>query len=105
MKLLGFIFALSLLLSMHLSAQIRCKNPKKHTVHTKALKSTYVNCKREVMTYWYNDKGGIKSKVNFKNGKEECVYTSYHDNGKVKLTVAYVNGQKHGIQKVYYDNG
>jgi antitoxin component YwqK of YwqJK toxin-antitoxin module len=82
-----------------------CRDPHKHVIQTPALKSTYENCKRNGMTWWYNDKGKIKSKVNFKDGREEGIYTSYHDNGKVKLTVPYVNGQKHGTQKMYYDNG
>jgi antitoxin component YwqK of YwqJK toxin-antitoxin module len=68
-------------------------------------KSTYVDGKRNGMTWWYNDKGQVKSKVNFKDGKENGIYTSYYDNGQVKLVVEYVNGQKHNIQKIYYDNG
>ena len=82
-----------------------CRNSQTHVVEDHAVKSTYKNCKRNGMTWWYNDKGAVKSEVNFIDGKENGTYTSYHDNGKVKLTVPYVNGQKHGIQKVYYDNG
>lgn len=48
------------------------------------------------MTWWYNleQKGVVKSKVNFVDDKEEGVYTSYHDNGKVKITINYTHGQK-----------
>ena len=78
---------------------------KEYIVEDNAQKSTYVDGVRQGMTWWYNDKHKVKSKVNFKNGKENGVYTSYYDNGKKKLVVEYVNGQKHNIQKIYYDNG
>jgi len=78
---------------------------KEYVVEDHAQKSTYVDGQREGMTWWYNDKGKIKSKVNFHKDKENGIYTSYYDNGKVKLTVKYVMGQKHDIQKIYYDNG
>jgi len=78
---------------------------KEYIVEDNAQKSTYVDDVRHGMTWWYDDKGKIKSKVNFRNGKENGVYTSYYDNGKEKLVVEYVNGQKHNIQKIYYDNG
>jgi len=78
---------------------------KEYIVEDNAQKSTYVDGQREGMTWWYNEKGKIKSKVNFNKNKENGLYTSYYDNGKVKLTVQYVNGQKHDIQKIYYDNG
>jgi len=68
-------------------------------------KSTYVDGLRHGMTWWYNENGKIKSKVNFQKGKENGIYTSYYDNGQKKLVVAYVEGQKHNIQKIYYDNG
>ena len=68
-------------------------------------KSIYVDGIRHGMTWWFNEKGDVKSKVNFKEGKENGIYTSYYDNGKEKLIVEYVNGQKHKIQKIYYDNG
>ncbi len=93
------------LLSFFAQADTLCRNPKRHIVHDKAVKSTYENCKKNGMTYWYNDKGGIKSKVNFVDGKEEGVYTSYHENGQIKLTVNFTHGQKDGIQKEYYSNG
>jgi hypothetical protein len=82
-----------------------CSNPQEMIIQDKAQKSTYKNCKRNGMTYWYSDNGKIKSKVNFKDGKEQGIYTSYYDNGKKKLVVNYTNGQKNGIQKIYYDNG
>ena len=84
-----------------------CSNmlAKEYVIEDNAQKSTYVGGIRQGMTWWYDDKGKIKSKVNFKNGKENGVYTSYYDNGKEKLVVEYVNGQKHNIQKIYYDNG
>ena len=78
---------------------------KSYIVKDNAQKSTYVGDKREGMTWWYNDKGVVKSKVNFNKGKENGLYTSYHDNGKEKLVVMYVMGQKDGIQKMYFDNG
>ena len=78
---------------------------KEYIVEDRTQKSTYVDGKREGITWWYNGKGKIKSQVNFKNGKENGLYISYYDNGKVKLTVTYVMGQKHDIQKIYYDNG
>ncbi len=76
-----------------------------YIIKDNAQKSTYVDGKRQGMTWWYNDKGSVKSKVNFDNDKENGPYTSYYDNGNVKLTVKYVRGQKHGIQKIYYNNG
>lgn len=97
-----------LILGVSLQAEIAeplCVNPGKRVVHDKAQKSTYVNCKRNGMTYWYTDKGKIKSQVNFKEGQENGLYTSYYDNGEKKLVVNYVNGQKDGIQKIYFDNG
>jgi len=78
---------------------------KETIVEDNAQKSTYVDGVRQGMTWWYDDKHHVKSKVNFDNDKENGVYTSYYDNGKVKLVVEYVNGQKHNIQKIYYDNG
>ena len=78
---------------------------KETIVEDNAQKSTYVDGVRQGMTWWYDDKHHIKSKVNFDKGKENGLYTSYYDNGKIKLQVHYVNGQKDGIQKIYYDNG
>ena len=74
-------------------------------VEDNAQKSTYVDGVRQGMTWWYDDKHHVKSKVNFDKGKENGLYTSYYDNTKVKLLVHYVNGQKDGIQKIYYNNG
>lgn len=84
---------------------ISALDAKEYIVKDHAQKSTYVDGVRQGMTWWYNDKGKVKSKVNFDHGKENGLYTSYYDNGKEKLVVKYVNGQKHGIQKIYYDNG
>jgi len=78
---------------------------KEYIVEDNAQKSTYVDGKRQGMTWWYDDKHKVKSKVNFDNGKENGIYTSYYDNGKEKIVVEYVNGEKHNIQKIYYDNG
>ncbi len=78
---------------------------KEYIVEDNTQKSTYMDGKRQGMTWWYNEKGKIKSQVNFENDKENGLYTSYYNNGKVKLTVTYVMGQKHDIQKIYYDNG
>lgn len=89
------------LLALFLNAE----EQKSYIVQDRTQKSTYLGDKREGMTWWFNDNGDIKSKVNFTNGKENGIYTSYHDNGKVKLTVNYVMGQKDGIQKMYFDNG
>ena len=52
-----------------LAEELPCRNPKPYIVQDHVTKSTYAHCKRNGMTWWYNDKGGIKSKVNFKNGK------------------------------------
>lgn len=78
---------------------------KEYVIEDAAQKSTYVDNIRQGMTWWYNEKGKVKSKVNFEHGKEQGIYTSYYDNGKVKLTVEYIRGQKNGTQKIYYDNG
>jgi len=78
---------------------------KEYIVEDNAQKSTYVDDIRQGMTWWYDDKHQVKSKVNFSKGKENGIYTSYYDNGKEKLVVEYVKGQKHNIQKLYYDNG
>jgi antitoxin component YwqK of YwqJK toxin-antitoxin module len=78
---------------------------KEYVVEDNAQKSTYVDGVRQGMTWWYDDKHKIKSKVNFDKGKENGIYTSYYDNGKEKLVVEYVIGQKHNTQKIYYDNG
>ena len=78
---------------------------KEDIIEDNAQKSTYVDGKRQGMTWWYNENKKVKSKVNFDNGKENGIYTSYYDNGQKKLVVEYVNGQKHNIQKIYYDNG
>ncbi|MEN4052191.1 MULTISPECIES: toxin-antitoxin system YwqK family antitoxin [Sulfurimonas] len=88
-----------------LNAELLCRNPQTYVVRDKAQSSTYKECKRNGMTYWYNDNGDIKSKVNFSNDKENGLYTSYYANGQEKLVVHYKNGQKVGIQKIYYDNG
>ncbi len=74
-------------------------------IEDNAQKSTYADGVRQGMTWWYDDKHHVKSKVNFDKGKENGIYTSYYDNGNVKLVVEYVNGQKHSIQKMYYNNG
>ncbi len=91
-------FTLTALLLSTLTAE-------EYIVKDNTQKSTYIDGKRQGMTWWYNETGSVKSKVNFDNDKENGLYTSYYDNGKVKLTVLYVNGQKHEIQKIYYDNG
>jgi len=78
---------------------------KEYVVEDNAQKSTYVDGVRQGMTWWYDDKRKVKSKVNFDKGKENGIYTSYYENGKEKLVVEYVDGQKHNTQKIYYDNG
>lgn len=85
--------------------QFFCADPSEYIEKDNAQASTYKNCKRNGMTYWYTDKGKVKSQVNFVDGKENGLYTSFYDNGAVKLTVEYVDGQKDGIQKIFYDNG
>lgn len=82
-----------------------CKNPAMTIVKDSAQKSTYRDCKRNGITWWYTDTGNIKSHVNFQDGKENGIYTSYYDNGSKKIEVNYKDGQKDGLQKVYYDNG
>jgi len=99
-----FIIFIQSLLADQNSEQI-CRNPSKHIVEDKAQKSTYENCQRNGMTWWYTDTGTIKSEVNFKDGQEHGLYTSYYENGKKKLVVNFVHGQKDGIQRLYYDNG
>ena len=98
LKVLGMGIALATLLPISI-------HTKEYIVEDNTQKSTYMDGKRQGMTFWYNEKGQVKSKVNFDNNKENGFYTSYYDNGKVKLTVNYVMGQKHDIQKIYYDNG
>ena len=100
-KIMTKTFLILAIFSVILSAE----DQKSYVVQDHAQKSTYVGDKREGMTWWYNDKGDIKSKVNFNRGKENGLYTSYHDNGKEKLVVQYVMGQKDGMQKMYFDNG
>ena len=78
--ILLIIFIQSLLADQN-SDQI-CRNPSKHIVEDKAQKSTYENCQRNGMTWWYTDTGMIKSEVNFKEGQEHGLYTSYYENGK-----------------------
>lgn len=98
----------TLLLSTLLRAQdteLFCSNPAEYIIEDSAQKSTYKNCKRNGMTWWYTDKGKIKSQVNFIDGKENGLYTSYYDNGVKKIVVNYTNAQKDGLQKNYYDNG
>lgn len=97
-KILSTAIATAVVFSTVLSA-------KEYIIEDHAKKSTYVDGKREGMTWWFSEKGKVKSKVNFNNDKENGIYTSYYDNGQVKLTVKYVMGQKHDIQKIYYDNG
>lgn len=87
------------------STQFFCDNPSQYIIEDSAQKSTYKNCKRNGMTWWYTDKGKIKSQVNFTDAKENGLYTSYYDNGKIKIIVNYTNAQKNGLQKNYYDNG
>jgi len=96
-----YLVTLSLILSISSSIAFA----KETIVEDNSQKSTYVDGIRQGMTWWYDDKHHIKSKVNFDNGKENGLYTSYYDNGKVKLEVHYVKGQKHKVQKIYYDNG
>jgi len=96
-----FLATLFLIISLNSTAIIA----KETIIEDDAQKSTYVDGVRQGMTWWYDDKHHIKSKVNFDNGKENGLYTSYYDNGKKKLVVHYVNGQKDGTQKLYYDNG
>ena len=86
-------------------ASLLCRDPSPYIIEDHAQKSTYKNCVRNGMTYWYKDDGTIKSKVNFTDGKENGLYTSYHTNGKEKIVVNYVDAQKDGVQKIYYDNG
>ncbi|MBN2816834.1 MAG: hypothetical protein JXQ67_09130 [Campylobacterales bacterium] len=98
--------SLFLLSSLYLQADgLLCTEAEKKVVFDKAQKSTYENCKRNGMTWWYTDKGAIKSQVNFIDDKENGLYTSFYDNGAKKIVVNYKNAQKHGLQKTYYDNG
>jgi flagellar hook-associated protein FlgK len=99
------IFPLSIQSTFAQTEQSPCADPGKYIVEDLAQKSTYENCKRNGMTYWYDDKGKVKSSVNFKEGKENGTYISYYDNGKKKLIVDFVDGQKHGLQQMFYDNG
>ncbi|QOP41040.1 toxin-antitoxin system YwqK family antitoxin [Sulfurimonas marina] len=85
--------------------QFFCADPSEYIQKDNTQSSTYKNCKRNGMTYWYTDTGKVKSQVNFIDGKENGIYTSFYDNGAKKLTVKYVDGQKHDIQKIFYDNG
>ncbi|HHD78056.1 MAG TPA: hypothetical protein ENK98_00190 [Epsilonproteobacteria bacterium] len=94
-----------LTLALSVSVSWSLMMAKETIVEDHAQKSTYVDGVRQGMTWWYNEKGKVKSKVNFDHGKENGIYTSYYDNGQEKLVVEYVNGQKHNIQKIYYDNG
>ena len=75
-------------------APVFCKDPSNHIVETPAQKATYENCTRNGMTWWYNTRGAVKSKVNFVNDQEHGIYTSYHDNGEKKLVVNFTHGQK-----------
>jgi len=75
---LAFGFSLS-------ANELFCYETEVKIVVDNAQKSTYQNCKRNGMTWWYNEKGDILSKVNFLNGKEEGLYTSFYDNGKKKI--------------------
>lgn len=104
-KFFTLIGTLSILASATSADMLICKNPEHHIVQDSAQKSTYKNCKRNGMTWWFKDDGNIKSKVNFTNGQENGLYTSYHTNGQVKILVNYVDGQKDGVQKIFYDNG
>lgn len=88
-----------------IDTQFYCSDPSEYIVKDHAQKSTYKNCKRNGMTYWYTDKGKIKSQVNFIDNKENGLYTSFYDNGATKLVVQYVDGQKDGLQKIFFDNG
>jgi len=95
-----------LALSSSVSAdELFCYETEVKIVVDNAQKSTYEHCKRNGMTWWYNEKGDLLSQVNFLNDKEEGIYTSFYDNGKKKIVVNYIQGQKDGIQKIYYDNG
>ena len=100
-------FPMKHLIILALSVSISCSiaMAEETIIEDNAQKSTYVNGVRQGMTWWYDDKHHVKSKVNFDKGKENGIYTSYYDNGNVKLVVEYVNGQKHNIQKMYYNNG
>ena len=88
-----------------LASNVLCREPEKYIFKDNTQKSTYENCKRNGMTWWYKDDGSIKSEVNFIDDKENGLYTSYHTNSKKKIVVNYVDAQKDGIQKIYYDNG
>lgn len=97
-----------LLLSAALFAndtQVFCSDPSEYIVKDDTQSSTYRNCKRNGMTYWYTDTGKIKSQVNFIDGQENGLYTSFYDNGVKKLVVQYVKGQKDGLQQIFFDNG
>jgi len=102
------LLTISILVSfnmLHAETFSTVEAPKPYVVEDNAQKSTYLGSVRQGMTWWYDDKHHVKSKVNFDNNKENGLYTSYFDNEKVKLTVHYVAGEKDGIQKMYYDNG
>ncbi len=102
------LLLLTLLISQLLLAkdtQLFCSDPSQYIVEDSAQKSIYKNCKRNGMTWWFTDKGKIKSQVNFIDGNENGLYTSFYDNGNKKIVVNYTNAQKNGLQKNYYDNG
>ncbi|MBD3788833.1 MAG: toxin-antitoxin system YwqK family antitoxin [Campylobacterales bacterium] len=100
-----FFLTASMNLLVAETVEVPCKNPQEMILEDAAQKSTYKNCQRNGMTWWFSDSGQIKSEVNFVDGKENGIYTSFHDNGQKKLVVNYTDGQKNGIQKEYYDNG
>lgn len=103
LKKVSFLIVSTLLIAN--DTQFFCSNPQEYVIKDNAQSSTYKNCKRNGMTYWYTDTGKVKSQVNFIDGQENGLYTSFYDNGAKKLVVQYVDGQKNGLQKIYFDNG
>ena len=62
-----------------LGNELLCVNPQKYIQEDKAQKSTFQNCKRNGMTWWYTESGKVKSQVNFIDGKENGTYISFYD--------------------------
>lgn len=53
----------------------------------------------------FDDKGGVKSNINFKQGKKHGKAITYYNNGKPLLETNYVDGLREGMSIKYFEHG
>jgi antitoxin component YwqK of YwqJK toxin-antitoxin module len=54
---------------------------------------------------FYDIKGQLCNKINYKNGVREGIHESYYENGKIRDFQIYKEGEREGVYESYNENG